>query len=75
LSGVSHRHPLERLQAFAGEIDFEVALEPIGGGAGGWCDPKRRRIVVDAGLPANAQVNVLVHELAAMSSSAGRAPR
>jgi Putative metallopeptidase family (DUF6782) len=55
---------LERLQAFAREIDFAVAFEPISGGAGGWCDPKRRRIVVDAGLPANAQVRVLVHELA-----------
>jgi hypothetical protein len=64
LSGDSHRHLLERLQAFTREIDFEVALEPIRGGAGGWCDPKRRRIVVDAGLPANAQVRVLVHELA-----------
>jgi N-terminal domain of anti-restriction factor ArdC len=60
LSGDSHRHLLERLQAFAREIDFEVALEPIRGGARGWCDPKRRRIVVDAGLPANAQVRVLV---------------
>jgi hypothetical protein len=39
-------------------------LEPISGGTGGWCDPKCRRIVVDAGLPANAQVRVLVHELA-----------
>ena len=64
LSGDSHRHLLERLQAFAREIDFAVALEPISGGAGGWCDPKGRRIVVDAGLPANAQVRVLVHELA-----------
>jgi antirestriction protein ArdC len=64
LSGDSHRHLLERLQAFAREIDFEVALEPISGSVGGWCDPKRRRIVVDAGLPANAQVRVLVHELA-----------
>jgi hypothetical protein len=63
LSGDSHRHLLERLQAFAREIDFEVAWEPISGGAGGWCDPKRRRIVVNAGLPANAQVRVLVHEL------------
>jgi antirestriction protein ArdC len=64
LSGDSHRHLLERLQSFAREIDFEVALAPISGSAGGWCDPKRRRIVVDAGLPANAQVRVLVHELA-----------
>jgi hypothetical protein len=42
-------------------------LEPISGSAGGWCDPKRRRIVVDAGLPADAQVRVLVHELAVRS--------
>jgi antirestriction protein ArdC len=63
LSGDSHRHMLERLRAFAREIDFEVAWELISGGAGGWCDPKRRRIVVNAGLPANAQVRVLVHEL------------
>lgn len=34
-----HRHLLERLQAFAREIDFEVALEPIRGSAGWWCDP------------------------------------
>jgi antirestriction protein ArdC len=64
LTGDSHRHLLERLQAFAHMIDFEVAFEPIGGSAGGWCDPKRRRIVVGACLPANAQVRVLVHELA-----------
>ena len=64
LSGDSHRHLLERLRAFAREIDYEVALEPISGRAGGWCDPKHRRIVVDADLPANAQVRVLVHELA-----------
>jgi hypothetical protein len=65
LSGDSHRHLLERLQAFAREIDFE----PISGGAGGWCDPKRRRIVVDAGLPANAQVRVLVHELGQLADA------
>ena len=64
LSGDSHRHLLERLRAFAREIDYEVTLEPISGRAGGWCDPKHRRIVVDADLPANAQVRVLVHELA-----------
>jgi hypothetical protein len=39
-------------------------LEPISGSADGWYDPKRRRIVVDAGLPANAPVRVLVHQLA-----------
>ena len=60
LTGDSHRHLLEHLRSFAREIDFEVALEPISGSVGGWCDPKRRRVVVDAGLPANAQVRVLV---------------
>ncbi len=34
------------------------------GSAGGWCDARAKRIVVDAGLPVNAQVRVLVHELA-----------
>jgi hypothetical protein len=63
LTGDSHLHLLERLQALAGEIDFEVAVEPISGTGDGWCDPKRHRIVVDAGLPPNAQVRVLVHEL------------
>ncbi len=56
LTGDSHRHLLERLRAFADEIDFGVAFEMTGGSAGGWCDPRAKRIVVDAGLPANAQV-------------------
>ena len=32
-------------------------------GPGGWCDPKRRQIVVATG-PANQQVRTLIHELA-----------
>ena len=32
-------------------------------GPGGWCDPKRRQIVVANG-PANQQVRTLIHELA-----------
>jgi N-terminal domain of anti-restriction factor ArdC len=80
LSGDSHRHLLERLQAFAREIDFAVAVEPISGSAGGGCDPTRRRIVVDAGLPANAQcgcscTNSPTRWASAMRSSAGRGPR
>jgi antirestriction protein ArdC len=63
LTGDSHHHLLERLQAFAASIDFAVRIEQVDGSAGGWCDPGNRRIVVDAGLPANAQVRVLVHEL------------
>jgi hypothetical protein len=64
LTGDSHHHLLERLEAFARTIDFDVAFEAVDGSAGGWCDAKRRRIVVDAAVPANARVRVLVHELA-----------
>jgi hypothetical protein len=63
LTGDSHAHLIGRLQAFAAEIDVAVAFEHVPGSADGWCDPKSRRIVVDAGLPANAQVRVLIHEL------------
>jgi hypothetical protein len=64
LTGDSHRHLLERLQAFAPTIGFTAAFEAAPGSAGGWCDARAKRIVVDAGMPANAQVRVLVHELA-----------
>ena len=39
-----------------------MSFESIDGSAGGWCDSKRKRIVVDDGRPVNAQVRVLVHE-------------
>jgi hypothetical protein len=58
LTGDSHRHLIERLQAFARSIAFEVCFETIAGSAGGWCDPRARRIVVDAALAGNAQVRV-----------------
>lgn len=48
-------------------------MEPIGGGTGGWCDPKRRRIVVGADLPANAQVHELAHALGVGYAEFGRA--
>ena len=37
-------------------------FESIPGATGGWCDQKARRIVVDAGQPANAQLRILIHE-------------
>jgi hypothetical protein len=64
LTGDSHRHLLARLDAFAASIGFSVVFESVAGTAGGWCDPDAKRIVVDADLAANAQVRVLVHELA-----------
>jgi hypothetical protein len=64
LTGESHRHLLKRLEAFADSVGFSVAFEPVAGDAGGWCDPRAGRIVVAVGLAGNAQVRVLVHELA-----------
>jgi hypothetical protein len=60
LSGDSHEHLLEPLERFAGSLGFTVSFETIDGSCGGWCDHRRRRIVVDAGHAANAQVRILI---------------
>jgi hypothetical protein len=62
LTGESHRHLIAPLRAFAESLGFTVSFESIDGSAGGWCDAKNKRIVVDAGLPANTQLRVLIHE-------------
>jgi N-terminal domain of anti-restriction factor ArdC len=62
LTGDSHAHLLAPTRAFAESLGFTVALESIPGQTGGWCDSTRRRIVVDADQPANAQLRILVHE-------------
>ncbi len=64
LSGDSHEHLLVPLERFADSLGFTVSFETIAGPAGGWCDYKRKRIVVDADQPANARVRVLIHEIA-----------
>ena len=64
LTGDSHAHLLAPLRAFAGTLGYTVSFEEIPGEAGGWCDARRRRIVVDTDAPMNAQVRILVHELA-----------
>jgi hypothetical protein len=60
LAGDSHAGLLEALRAFAASIGFRVSFEALSGSAGGWCDAKAKRIVVDAGMRGNAQVRVLV---------------
>jgi hypothetical protein len=62
LTGDSHRHLIAPLRAFAGSLGFTVSFESIEGSAGGWCDSRNRRIVVDADQPGNAQLRILVHE-------------
>jgi len=64
LTGDSHAHLIEPMVAFAGSLGFAVSFEAIPGSAGGWCDPKNKRIVVDADAPANARLRTLIHECA-----------
>lgn len=64
VTGDSHEHLLEPLSAFATGIGFSVSFQSIAGSTGGWCDRSAGRIVVDASQPVNAQVRILVHELA-----------
>jgi hypothetical protein len=64
LTGDSHAHLLAPLCGFAKSLGYSVAFEVIESSAGGWCDPKAKRIVIDAGVPANAQLRTLIHECA-----------
>jgi len=64
ITGDSHQHLLAPLTALACELGYTVDVRPLDGPVGGWCDADRRQIVLDAGLPANGRVRVLVHELA-----------
>jgi len=64
LTGDSHAHLLPPMVAFAESLGYSVSFETIEGSAGGWCDPKRKRIVVDADVAANAQLRTLIHECA-----------
>jgi hypothetical protein len=62
LTGDSHGHLIDPMQAFAESLGFTVSFETIPGATGGWCDQKAHRIVVDADQPANAQLRILIHE-------------
>src|SRR5438128_2001817 len=53
--------PLQRL---ADELGYGVSRGPLEGSADGWCDQSNKEIVINGELPGNAQVRVLVHELA-----------
>ncbi len=64
ITGDSHAHLLAPLEQLAGELRYQVEQRRLDDGADGWCDPEARQIVVNAALPANARVRVLVHELA-----------
>ena len=60
----SHQHLIAPLVAHAAQLGYSVEIRSLpDDGPGGWCDPKRRQIVIATG-PANRQVRTLVHELA-----------
>lgn len=48
--------------AFAESLGYSVSFEAIEGRAGGFCDRKGRRIVVETSLPANGRLRTLIHE-------------
>ena len=62
--GASLAHHRPALEAFARELGYVVYYYTPTTGARGFCDPDRRRIVVDPQLAPNGQISVLVHELA-----------
>jgi hypothetical protein len=64
ITGSSHAHLLPPLTQLASELGYTVARRPLDGAADGWCDSRKREIAVNELLPANAQVRVLVHEIA-----------
>jgi hypothetical protein len=64
ITGDSHHNLIAPLTAHAASLGYTVAIRALPDtGPGGWCDPKRKQIVIAAG-PANSQVRTLVHEIA-----------
>jgi hypothetical protein len=63
IAGDSHQHLIAPLVAHAAGLGYTVEIRDLpADGPGGWCDPKRRQIVVADG-PANQEVRSLTHEL------------
>ena len=64
ITGDSHQHLVAPLTALAGELGYSIEIRDLPeDGPGGWCDSRRKQIVVATG-PANGQVRTLVHEVA-----------
>ena len=64
ITGASHADLLAPLQGFARGLGYSVARRALDGSPEGWCDTSKREIVINDALPPNAQMRVLVHELA-----------
>jgi hypothetical protein len=64
IHGDTHAHLLTPLTQLAADVGYTVERQRLDGSADGWCDSHKREIVINDELPANAQVRVLVHEIA-----------
>jgi antirestriction protein ArdC len=64
IQGATHAHLLTPLDQLAAELGYSVDRRRLDGPADGWCDSRKHEIVVNDELSANAQVRVLVHEIA-----------
>ncbi len=64
IEGKSHAHLLPGLEDLAGELGYAARFESLDGSADGWCDTGKKEIVINGAISANAQVRVLVHEIA-----------
>ncbi len=64
ITGTSHQHLLAPLQELAGELGYTVVWRSLPGQADGWCDYEKHEVVVNEDVSSNAQVRVVVHELA-----------
>jgi antirestriction protein ArdC len=65
VTGDSHEALIAPLIQHAGELGYTVRWVELNvDGADGWCDHNAKEIVLRDGMPANAQVRTLAHEIA-----------
>jgi hypothetical protein len=64
IAGETHAHLIPRLQQLALELGFSARARSLRGGAEGLCDYDAKEIVYNVDLAPNAQVRVLIHEIA-----------
>jgi antirestriction protein ArdC len=64
IEGDSHAHLIGALMWLAADIGYAVTRRPLRGSGDGWCDSTQHLIAVNDDLSPNAQVRVLVHEIA-----------
>lgn len=64
ITGDSHMGLIPNLLGLAESLGYSVDFETMPHGVGGYCDSILKRIAIEADAPPNAQVRVLVHEIA-----------